>query len=155
MTKINSRACEKEETMDQVQLAYRVGEWFNRVLFSYYRATFKGNLGAVQVQALSDLYILGSARMQEMADRLDVPKQHASKILARLGETGLVESRPDPDDGRARIFSLTPEGKALVEEHIEKSNSRFREMLATLSEEDRRELGGSMEKLLEIFGRLQ
>ena len=141
--------------MDQIFSTYQVGLWFNRNLFSFYRSTFKGMLGAVQVQVLSDLFMLGTAHPQEMADRLDVPKQHASKILARLSELGFVDSRPDPSDGRSRLFYLTENGTALVQQHIQESNAHFQEMLDKLGDEDRKALGESLETLLQIFRKMQ
>ena len=140
---------------DHIQAAYQLGLWFNRTLISYYRSTYKGLFGAVQVQALDDLYVLGSVRPQEMADRLDIPKQHASKILSRLCDLSLAESQPDSSDGRSRIFCLTDSGRALVQEHIRQSNENFRKMLETLDGEALGELGTSLEKTLRILTRIK
>ena len=36
-------------------------------------------------------------------------------VVDRLQRRGLVETRPDPDDGRRMLIAITPEGKRLVE----------------------------------------
>lgn len=145
----------KELFMDQIQSTYQLGLWFNRHLFSYYRSTFKGMFGAVQVQVLSDLYLLSRVRLQTLADRLDVPKQHASKILARLGDLGFVSSSPDPADGRSRFFTLTQNGTDLVRKHIQESNAHFQKMLEKLDEADRQTLSQSLQTLLGILDKIE
>jgi len=41
------------------------------------------------------------------------------KHLSKLGEQGLIGRRDDPDDGRRRLYSLTDDGQARVEESDE------------------------------------
>lgn len=57
-----------------------------------------------------------------------------------LEKRGLVERRPDPSDRRGTLIKPTPDGKTLVDEvvvaHLETEN----ELLAGLTEKERREL---------------
>ena len=39
---------------------------------------------------------------------------NVSRLIDRLTAAGLVDRRPDPDDGRARLLTLTPAGKAMA-----------------------------------------
>ncbi|WP_307835994.1 MarR family winged helix-turn-helix transcriptional regulator [Phycicoccus sonneratiae] len=50
----------------------------------------------------------------DLAGRLGVTQQAASKWVAELEELGLVERRPDPADGRSRRVALTDAGRAMV-----------------------------------------
>ncbi len=68
-----------------------------------------------------------------------------------LERRGLVERRPDPNDRRGTLIKLTPAGKTLVDEvvvsHLETEN----ELLAGLTDKEKRELaellGGWAERL--------
>ena len=48
--------------------------------------------------------------VSDLATRLGVSKQAAGQIVTDMEERHLVSRRPDPDDGRARLLELTPEG---------------------------------------------
>jgi DNA-binding MarR family transcriptional regulator len=52
----------------------------------------------------------------ELARHLDVTKQATSELIAGLESAGIVRRASHPDDGRARVLELTPEGKELLAE---------------------------------------
>lgn len=67
----------------------------------------------------SDGYVLralGSRPMtiSELAVRLDISKQGAAQIVDDMAGRGLVERRPDPTDGRARLVHLTSSGEEVL-----------------------------------------
>jgi DNA-binding MarR family transcriptional regulator len=51
-------------------------------------------------------------RMQDLAARAVLSRTRVSRIVAELEATGYVERRPDPDDGRAALATITAEGRA-------------------------------------------
>jgi DNA-binding MarR family transcriptional regulator len=51
----------------------------------------------------------------DLAARLGVTKQAASKIVAELEGWGYVERRPHPSDRRTKVLGLTPKGRAYVD----------------------------------------
>jgi DNA-binding MarR family transcriptional regulator len=51
----------------------------------------------------------------EMASWLGMPPTTVSTYIARFLERGLVERRPNPDDGRSYVLLLSEEGDALVD----------------------------------------
>src|SRR5262245_37130349 len=64
----------------------------------------------------SDGYVfraLGAQPMttSELADRLEISKQGAAQIVDDMERRGLVERRPDPNDGRARLLHLSERGR--------------------------------------------
>ena len=140
--------------MDKLQLMYRLGLLLDRNILSFYRNTYKGVVGQVQQQTLSDLYEYHSMRPQDVADRLNIPKQHASKILTRLVELGYVFGSPAPDDKRSRIYSLTAEGKTLVEKHIEESNQHFQRLIRGLSADEQSALNQAMSTIVSLLERM-
>jgi DNA-binding MarR family transcriptional regulator len=50
----------------------------------------------------------------EVGELLGVTKQAAAKVVASLVDEGLVERREDPDDRRAAVLGLTPDGRRFL-----------------------------------------
>jgi len=52
--------------------------------------------------------------MSELADALDIEKPNATTVVADLEAAGLVQRRPHPTDGRAKLADLTARGRELA-----------------------------------------
>jgi DNA-binding MarR family transcriptional regulator len=66
----------------------------------------------------------------------------------RLANAGLIVRRPDPDDRRAVLVSLTPEGRGAAENAFTAYLGAGEEALAVLSEGERETLAELLRKLL-------
>ena len=53
-------------------------------------------------------------RITELARRLDISKQAISQTIAELELMDVVETIPDPSDGRARLARFTDKGKQAI-----------------------------------------
>ena len=53
-------------------------------------------------------------RLTRLAARAVMPKQSMGEAVDRAERMGLVERRPDPQDGRAKIVALTPAGLVAI-----------------------------------------
>ena len=51
-------------------------------------------------------------RMQDLAARVVLSRTRVSRLVSELERVGYIERVPDPDDGRATLARLTPEGRA-------------------------------------------
>lgn len=83
----------------------------------------------------------GGARVTDLAGRVGMSKQALGEFAARLQELGMLESRPDPGDGRVKILRLTAQGKEVVaagERAIAKVEQRWIERLGSRRWEDLR-----------------
>ena len=69
---------------------------------------------------------------QRIARAFQVPKTSLSHTLKGLEERGLIEMRPNPEDGRSKTVWITPSGCALREETIAKLIPGFGPLLAKL-----------------------
>jgi MarR family transcriptional regulator for hemolysin len=54
-------------------------------------------------------------KQSELAEMLDLQPITLTRLLDRLGDSGLIERRPDPHDRRANRLFLTPAARPLLE----------------------------------------
>jgi DNA-binding MarR family transcriptional regulator len=52
--------------------------------------------------------------MSELADALEIEKPNATTVVADLEAAGLVQRRPHPTDGRAKLADVTARGRELA-----------------------------------------
>ena len=71
---------------------------------------------------------LGGARASDMAANAGITRQSMGEIIRELVALGLLEMRPDPTDGRAKIVTFSPQGLKFTQEamqHIIDLEQRF------------------------------
>ncbi len=66
------------------------------------------------VALLSQLLTLGPVRAGDLAERACLDPSTVSRHLQSLEEDGYVRRTPDPEDGRATMTEISPEGRQLV-----------------------------------------
>lgn len=76
-------------------------------------ATYTTHGFAVQAQdaPLLNLLRCGSARLTDLATRLNTSKQALTFVVDRLERGGYLTREPDPADGRAKLIVLTTTGQ--------------------------------------------
>jgi DNA-binding MarR family transcriptional regulator len=98
-----------------------------RDLDAMLRATAGISAGAFGVLHLLTRERSGLLRVTEIADRTCMTASGVSRIVATLAEHGLVERRPDDDDGRAWRIALTPAGAERVAKRLPAVTAFIRE----------------------------
>jgi DNA-binding MarR family transcriptional regulator len=93
--------------------------------------------------------IVGPTRVTELAEKLGMTMQGASKLVVDLERLGYVERRTDPNDGRNRIVSLTARGWAGIEAGREARAAVTAELRAALDEPTATLLVGALQRLAE------
>lgn len=81
----------------------------------------------------------GDARLSELSQHLFVSMSVASRTMDTLEAAGRVSRRPDPEDARAALISITDSGHAYLAETNERIVGRFAESLADWSDEESRQ----------------
>jgi DNA-binding MarR family transcriptional regulator len=85
------------------------------------------------------LHMTGKAlRVGEIADRMQVAGPHVTRHLHVLERRRLVRGLADPDDRRARLVELTPDGAGIADRYVTTLLGWFGEALSGWSPEDRR-----------------
>lgn len=71
-----------------------------------------------------------------LAAAFQVTKGAMTNTVNRLETRGLIKVKADPSDGRGKLISITPEGKAMRERCIESVGPKLGELSKELSEEE-------------------
>lgn len=137
-----------------MELVYKLGFLFDQKITSAYRETYRGELGRVQSDALGYLQEYGPMKPAELARYLHIPRQHASKITAKLQELGLAQVQDNKGDQRSRLVALTDEGHQFVLQHIHKSESVLSGLLAGLTEQERQKFLQSSSELASLLEKI-
>jgi len=58
-------------------------------------------------------------------------------VVRRLRERGLIDARPDPEDGRRSLWRLSNTGKALIQEALSKAGAITERTLEPLDNKER------------------
>lgn len=85
--------------------------------------------------------------MSEVSALLMVSNGNVTGVVDRLSREGLVERRPSPDDRRAYLLALTPEGRARFETIAEAHERWLGELLGALEPELLTSLSGNLKAL--------
>ena len=98
------------------------------------------DLTLAQFGVLAQLQAAPHISQQMLADRRFVTKGNMVGLLNRLECRKLVERRPDPQDGRTHVVSLTEQGAALAARMVPEHEALVAECMALIAPEDQRTL---------------
>ena len=88
----------------------------------------------------------------ELSEVLGVSKQACSKAIGDLQTMGLIERRPNPQDARSSVLSLSPQGHEMVAIAIGASRDIEERFKARVGAEDFEKLVTELETLCEKLG---
>jgi DNA-binding MarR family transcriptional regulator len=92
-------------------------------------------LKAGQFSIMAALLDVGDAPLGTLAQRLGMDRTTLNRNLSPLERRGLVESRPDPEDRRARRLALTAAGRSVMDQAIQLWRQAQADSLARLGAE--------------------
>ncbi len=78
------------------------------------QSRIEGELTLPEISALARLDRGGPATAAALAKKEQISPQAMGTTLARLGQRGLLERRPDPGDGRRVLLSVSPAGDEVL-----------------------------------------
>ncbi|MCO5056845.1 MAG: bifunctional helix-turn-helix transcriptional regulator/GNAT family N-acetyltransferase [Rhizobiaceae bacterium] len=93
------------------------------------------------------------ADVQSLRAKLGLDSGYASRLLRDLERQGLVDLRPDPDDGRRRLAALTAAGLAEWQAYDDLSDQLASTMLDPLSGRQRERLLAAMREVCALLSR--
>ena len=137
--------------MTDAELAFKTGKLFNSMITDAFWDSFKGELGRTQVEMLVYLYDHEQAQASEIAEGLNISKQHVSKNIAKFIDLGFVKNSQNRSDRRSQILSLSDDGKEYMKKHIEVSNNVYIQLLGEMSSEEKADFRNSMEMISDLL----
>jgi DNA-binding MarR family transcriptional regulator len=90
-------------------------EMSGHMMVSLTRSLRHESMSMAEFASVSLLLKAEPMRINELAEALEHPLPAASRIVSSLVDRGLVERREDPEDRRAKVLTLTPAGRALMD----------------------------------------
>jgi DNA-binding MarR family transcriptional regulator len=99
--------------------------------------------------------LLGPLTVSDLAHKLGMTPQGASKFVIELEQMGYVRRRVDPDDQRIRLVELTDRGHAGIEASRAIRVALNQEVRAILGEAETVKLIATLRRLAEQTGALQ
>jgi DNA-binding MarR family transcriptional regulator len=109
-------------------------------------------LSPTLTSALSTIDRHGPLTPSELATRERVQRPTATRLVARLEELGVLQRAGDPADRRSSLLSVTPEGRALLEEMRGRKTAYLAHRIEKLDRDERTTLDRAaaiLERLLE------
>lgn len=88
-------------------------------------------------------------RLSELAEHLHIAPRSATEVIDGLQERGLVERRPDPDDRRATLVSLTRSGQETATAIRSARGAEAEAFFGVLSATDQAQLERILRQLVE------
>jgi DNA-binding MarR family transcriptional regulator len=128
----------------QMKLGVRSWLHLNRIMHTVGRRLSghleRYDLTLAQFGVLAQLQAAPDISQQMLADWLFVTKGNIVGLLNRLEGRGLVERRPDPEDGRTHVVSLTEQGAALAARVVPEHEELVAECMGLIAPEEQRTL---------------
>jgi DNA-binding MarR family transcriptional regulator len=84
--------------------------------------------------------------LQDVADGMNLSSPTVSVSIRRLEDMGLIERKPDPEDGRAACLTLTDKSQKAFQQVRRQMFDRVQTFLSHLNEEEQSDLLKLMEK---------
>lgn len=107
-----------------------------------------------QLHAISWLGVDGSLPISVLAQRIGISGPSATGLVDRLEKLGYVERRPNPDDRRVVLVSLTPAGESLAGECMSVVKQRLDHLMGVLKPASRKALIRLLREIDEAMGSL-
>ena len=127
-------------------------EWIevfmHRSMRGYMHYARKKGLSRSMIGTLFHLSHRDHAGVTDLGEHLGVSSAAASQMLERLVEEGLIERSEDPDDRRMKKITLTDKGSKVMKESVSARLGWLKELEATFSEEEKRQITVAMELII-------
>ncbi len=105
-------------------------------------------LTPLQFAALAKLDDLGEVSQNELGRRTAMDAATMQGVIKRLLARGLIDRKPDPEDRRRVVLSLTADGRALIAAAKPNGHAITDETLAGLSDAERRSFLSLLKRLV-------
>lgn len=143
--KISGKSDENYTLDEQIGFILRLAQQRHTSLFS---ECFGGDLTPTQWALISKLKQVGESSQNLLGRLTGMDVATIQGVVERLKKREIITSRPDPEDKRRVVLSLSEEGEALYERHLPHAVKVTDETFSGLSEEERKLLLTLLKKII-------
>ncbi|WP_133013799.1 MarR family winged helix-turn-helix transcriptional regulator [Clostridium cuniculi] len=115
-----------------------------------YKTIKQSGLTIAQFGVLEALYNKGDLRICEIIDRILTTSGNITVVIKNLEKDGLIEKKPDPNDKRSCIISLTEEGKKIIENILPDHIKNIKGIFEILTDEEKNTLKTILKKFKDL-----
>ncbi len=134
-------------------LLHAMPAW-NSNLVRPFKNSLNGEMSLETYYCLETLRSRGTATMTEMARRLNVPKQQATKLVDALAAHEFVERVPRESDRRTVEVRLTPKAVSYLDDYHMKNKEFIRTLEEKLTEQELQKLNDAVIVLAQTLPKL-
>lgn len=121
--------------------------FMQRSMGELHRFSRTAGLSMAQVNVLFRLKHMETCAVSDVSEHLGVTDAAASQLIQRLVEADYLERSEDPTDRRIRRLALTPHGRALVQELVDRRRQWMHALAAQFSEPEKTVLSQALQRL--------
>jgi DNA-binding MarR family transcriptional regulator/predicted N-acetyltransferase YhbS len=140
---------EPNEGADRVR---RFGRFWTREIGLLHDGLLDTSRSLTEGRVLYELGQVPETTAAQLVQVLELDAGHLSRVLSSLAGEGLVARRRSPEDGRSRLLSLSPEGRALFAELDRRSSEQATQLLARLAGDARARVLAAMAAIEQALG---
>ena len=111
------------------------------------RSVEEAGLCLTDFAALEALLHKGPLTITEIQDKVLLASGSMTAAVDRLEKKGLIMRTPAPNDRRAKVLELTPEGRRAVETVFRRHSAELESAMVVLSSSEKRQLHALLKKL--------
>ncbi|HEY8545770.1 MAG TPA: MarR family transcriptional regulator [Acidimicrobiales bacterium] len=152
METTTSTAADRVDAVDPVDLAdafFAVSHALKRAINARVQPT---GLSLARLRVLYQLVAVDGIRLGELSTCVDVAPRTMTSTIEAMERDGLVERRPDPNDGRATIVRITDAGRRSFAEGRRLQASVVADLFAALDEDQQAVLADALDHLARLAG---
>src|SRR5437763_1807739 len=137
--------------MDAVAQVREFNRFYTRTIGVLQERLLDSDYSLTEVRVLYELAHRDRPTATDLCSDLGLDAGYLSRMLRRFEKLRLVAVAKSPADGRTRLLSLTPRGRAVFAPLDRRSSEDVAALLAGMAEDDRARLVQSMRTIAELL----
>jgi DNA-binding MarR family transcriptional regulator len=143
----------------QVQFNQAIRSWMDvfmhRSMRGWGRYAKSTGLSMPQFSIMMQLYHKGACGMSRISEGYDISPAAASQLVDKLVHSGLIQRVEDPSDRRAKLLSLTDNGREFVRQGIEERYHWVDELGDKLTADERVQISEALDIMTRVAQELE
>lgn len=142
---------EQPESNPRIEPMRQFNRFYTRQMGILNETFLNGPLSLPELRVLFEAAVSPGLTISDLTDRLRMDQGYASRLVTGLKKQQLVQVQADPEDGRRKQLSLTPEGQTLYRQLEQQMCDVLDEQLSPLSETQQQQLVTAMQTVQRLL----